>query len=219
MIYGDMILGRDEIYEKDVLEVGSLNVNGSLRKCVMKRRPASYIGIDIRSGLGVDRVLAADHLVDNFGSRSFDLVICTETLEHIREWKWAVHQMKGVLRDGGILLLTTRSPGFPLHEYPGDYWRFRMAEIHEMMLDMEILDYRRDEEEPGVFVKARKPREWCIDALSPPDYPHVLSVQDAEDVAEVANWTLKMTMVPPVADENVELRRSAMRLLGLPSEE
>lgn len=178
-VYGDMILARKEIFEKRVLEVGALNVNGSLRPYVMKHRPTSYIGIDIRSGVGVDRVLAAENLVDSFGSKSFDLVICTETLEHCRNWKLGIHQMKLVLMEGGVLLLTARGPGFPLHEYPGDYWRFREHEIVELMGDMEILDHREDEEAPGVFVKVRKPEGWRETDLPMCDYPDVLSVQDA----------------------------------------
>ena len=115
-------LGRTDIEGRSVLEVGSLDVNGSVRPDIESLKPASYLGVDIARGPRVDEICDVRHLVDRFGNESFDVVVSTELLEHVRDWKGAITNMKRVLRPGGILIVTTRSLGFPLHGYPWDYW-------------------------------------------------------------------------------------------------
>lgn len=58
-----------------------------------------------------------------FAPGSFDLIISTEMLEHTVEPQRIVDEIRRVLRPGGRLLLTTRFV-FPLHDVPGDYFRF-----------------------------------------------------------------------------------------------
>jgi len=58
-----------------------------------------------------------------FAPGSFDLILSTEMLEHTIEPQRIVDEIRRVLRPGGRLLLTTRF-AFPLHDVPGDYFRF-----------------------------------------------------------------------------------------------
>lgn len=52
----------------------------------------------------------------------FDLVLCTEVLEHVSDWPSAFHNLAVLLAPGGTLIITC--PFFyPLHEQPIDYWR------------------------------------------------------------------------------------------------
>ncbi|MDR7946051.1 methyltransferase domain-containing protein [Achromobacter aegrifaciens] len=106
-----------------VLEVGSRDVNGTLRT-IFADPQSEYVGIDIFEGPGVDLVLDASRIVGQFGTEAFDVVLSTEMLEHCYDWQGALYQMAATLREGGILVLTTRSPGFELHDYPADHWRF-----------------------------------------------------------------------------------------------
>jgi len=56
-----------------------------------------------------------------------------------------------------VLLLTTRSLGFPLHEYPGDYWRFSVLDMRCIFAGWVDVSVLNDGQVPGVFVVARKP--------------------------------------------------------------
>lgn len=105
-----------------VLEVGSRNVNGSVRP--LFQGVASYTGVDFIDGPGVDMVLDAHHLTSAFSAGSFDVVVSTETLEHDSAFWTSVEMMGNVLRSGGFLLLTARGNGFWIHGYPHDYYRF-----------------------------------------------------------------------------------------------
>src|SRR4249919_3876522 len=148
-------LQRSEVAGKDVLEVGSLDVNGTVRPFVQARGPASYVGVDVIAGPAVDVVCDATDLVERFGPDAFDVVISTEMLEHAADWQAAVANMVTALRPGGVLVVTTRSPGFAYH-HPPDRWRFTQAAFSEI-LDRVGLERRvlmDDPEYPGVFCKA-----------------------------------------------------------------
>lgn len=114
-----------------ILEVGSRDVNGSTRK-IFAEHSTTYVGVDIFDGPGVDKILDVKDLIKSFGYESFDVVTSTEMLEHCSNWQTALYQMAGVLCPGGLLLVTTRSPGFELHDYPADHWRFSYSDFEEI---------------------------------------------------------------------------------------
>lgn len=168
-----LAFGRDNLSESDIkgkkiLEVGSYNVNGSMAEYVKTLGPKSYLGVDLSEGGGVDQVLNAEDLVKEFGKASFDVVISTEMLEHVVNWKACITNMKQVLKPGGIIILTTRSQGFPFHEWPVDAWRFEVSDMESIFSDFEIDTVVPDPFEPGVFIRARKPAKgWKEKDLGP----------------------------------------------------
>ena len=114
-----------------ILEIGSRDVNGSVRS-VLSSLSSSYVGIDIIDGPGVDEVLDVANITKRFEKKFFDVVVSTEMLEHCFDWQSAIYQMLKVLKQRGVLILTTRSPGFELHDYPSDYWRFTKKDIYNI---------------------------------------------------------------------------------------
>ena len=144
-----------------VLEVGAYDVNGSIGDLVRKGGAATYVGVDIVPGPGVDVVCDVQDLATHFGKDSFDVVVTTEMMEHVPDWRGAMANMKAVLRPGGTLLLTTRSRGCAFHGYPGDYWRYEPEDMREIFGDMQIEALERDRSgTPGIFVRASKPSDW-----------------------------------------------------------
>ncbi len=159
-----------EIQDRTVLEVGAADLNGSPRQVIGPLRPLRYLGVDTDIGRGVDLVVPADEpLCDWVGEFAWDVVVSTEMLEHARDWRGAVNEMKRALAKGGLLVLTTRGPGFPYHAHPDDFWRFTAADFRRIFEDLEILDLRDDPMPgyPGVFMKARKTRARYRIDLSP----------------------------------------------------
>ncbi len=159
------VLAPEEIRGRSVLEVGSKIVNGSVKSMVQAHDPRSYLGVDIDHGPGVDEVCHVENLVGRYGAGSFDLVLCTELLEHVRDWRSALSNLKAVLRSGGVLLITTRSKGFPYHGYPADYWRFEPHDLRALFSDFAIERLEVDPSSPGVFLKAVKPGRFHARAL------------------------------------------------------
>lgn len=155
--FGNRILSEGLVKGKRVIEVGSLDVNGSLRPIVEALGPLSYVGVDISSGKGVDQICSAEQLVSRFGLNSFDFVICTEVLEHVRNWRNVVHNLKQILSPNARLLITTRSMGFGLHGYPFDFWRYEISDMQNIFSDLFVESLETDPKYPGVFMLACKP--------------------------------------------------------------
>lgn len=143
-----------------VIEVGSLDVNGSVRDYIMEFLPREYIGIDFIDGKGVDKVMDAENLESEFGKSSFDVVVSTEMLEHAENWRECINNMKAICKTW--LVITTRSPGFPLHNYPGDHWRYTKEDIEKIFADFKIEVLLDDPEQAGVFMLARKTNKKSV---------------------------------------------------------
>jgi SAM-dependent methyltransferase len=110
-----------------ILEVGSLDVNGTIRDMFPG---TDYTGIDIRPGPGVDQVMSGAKL--EFPDNSFDGVLYLETMEHDKTFWLTLSEIARVLKEGGRLVITTRGIGYPLHNYPGDYFRFTEQVFEEL---------------------------------------------------------------------------------------
>lgn len=162
LAFGHGVLKPEMVTGKRVLEVGSFNVNGSLRSHVEALKPAYYVGIDIREGPGVDRVATAVEM-DAEEFDPFDLIICTEMLEHAENWRADVQSMKSLLSSDGWLLVTTRSKGFPLHEYPADHWRFSLEDFRRIFADFHSAECKTDPQAPGVFFFGCKVSGTAVD--------------------------------------------------------
>lgn len=134
--------------DKSTLEVGSLDVNGSVRSLFR----GSYVGIDMRRGPGVDVVGTADKLP--FTDDAFDVVVTTEMLEHDPSFWLSLAEMGRVLKPGGHLLITTRGNGFFEHNEPSDYFRFMPASraVLVALAGCTLVAEELDPEVPGIFV-------------------------------------------------------------------
>ena len=153
-------LTESDIRGRSVLEVGALDVNGSARAIVTAFGPTSYLGVDMQDGPGVDEVCSAEGLIARFGADRYDVVFSTEMLEHVFDWRSVLHNLKGVLKPGGLLLVTTRSYGFGYHAYPYDFWRYQLDDMRVLFSDFEITHLVDDPLSPGVFLRARKPEPF-----------------------------------------------------------
>lgn len=149
-------LHPEDILGKRVLEIGSLDINGSPRSLICQHSPSLYIGIDEQGGPGVDIQMSGDHLYSIFLHESFDIVICAEVLEHAKNWKQLVNQIKYILRPGGILILTCRAPGCPFHPEPADYWRFTATDLIRAFADFRLGCIIHDTVVPGILTRLHK---------------------------------------------------------------
>jgi SAM-dependent methyltransferase len=88
---------------------------------LFKDKAESYTSMDLQDTPIVDIVCdAADMPVND---ASFDLVLCTQVLEHCQNPQAIVDECHRVLRPGGSLIVTVPSI-FPRHGSPSDNWRF-----------------------------------------------------------------------------------------------
>ncbi len=105
---------------KVVAEIGSQDVNGSLRAVV----PAGfkYVGLDFVAGPGVDVVLD-DPYSFPLADQSVDYVVTTSCLEHSQMFWLTFIEALRILKNDGLFYLNVPSNG-AYHPYPRDSWRF-----------------------------------------------------------------------------------------------
>lgn len=103
-----------------VLDVGSMDVNGTFKPLVLGRG-WDYVGLDLALGPNVD-VVATNPYEFPFPDNSFDVVISGSTMEHVTAiWRW-LPELVRVLTPGGFLAIHTHWQ-FYEHRYPVDCWR------------------------------------------------------------------------------------------------
>jgi len=95
-----------------LLEIGSLDVNGSAREHL---KAGEWVGVDRVAGTAVD--VHCDATETEFAYESFDTLLSTSMLEHNPLWRMGLsHNMKWLKR-GGLLLLSWGAEG-NLHHLP-----------------------------------------------------------------------------------------------------
>lgn len=104
--------------KKKVLEVGSLNINGTIRSFFEE---CNYTGIDIGEGPGVDKVVHIHNLIE---PEEYDVVASTEMLEHDKYWRQSLTQMYENTKKKGLMIITCAGPSRQEHgtsrTTPGD---------------------------------------------------------------------------------------------------
>ncbi len=88
---------------------------------LFKDKCESYSSLDIVDTPIVDIVCNAEEMP--IPDATYDLVLCTQVLEHCTYPAKIVDECYRVLKPGGTLIVTVPSV-YPVHGYPADNWRF-----------------------------------------------------------------------------------------------
>lgn len=114
------LLHAQDLSGRSVLDVGSLDVNGTYRPLV-EERGGIYTGLDLEPGPNVD-IVSLDPYQYPIPDGTYDVVISGSTMEHVQAiWLW-IPELVRVLRPGGMLAIVTHWQ-FQEHRYPVDCWR------------------------------------------------------------------------------------------------
>lgn len=101
---------HEHFKSKKVLEVGSLDINGSIRDLFTE---CDYLGIDVGEGKGVDRVISG-HQMDA-PDNHFDVTLSCECFEHNKYWKETFDNMYRMTKIDGLLFFTCATIDRPEH--------------------------------------------------------------------------------------------------------
>jgi lipopolysaccharide biosynthesis protein/SAM-dependent methyltransferase len=131
--YGEVFfstyLNRVDAHQLKIVEIGSQDINGSLRQ--FSPVNAIYVGVDFVPGPGVD-VLISDPYQLPFELDSIDAVVCSSVLEH-SEFFWVLFiECLRILKPSGLLYINAPSNG-KVHRYPIDGWRFYPDAGHSLV--------------------------------------------------------------------------------------
>ena len=208
-------LAPEEVRGASVLEVGALDVNGSVRPIVTQFGPERYLGVDMQDGPGVDEVCPAEALIERYGDDAFDIVISTEMLEHVFDWRVVLHNLKGVVKPNGLLLITTRSFGFGYHAFPYDFWRYQQDDMRILFSDLQVIELLDDPLSPGVFLKARKPQPFVEADLNSHALYSMITRRRSKTVRETdVSWFMRRRrLLEPLREVERAIRRVRNRVI------
>lgn len=162
-----------DMKRKHVLEFGSFDVNGSVRPLFAEA--ASYTGIDVRPGRGVDVVSRAQ---DYTPERLAHIVVSTEVLEHDPDPRGQIAAAFRCLRPGGTVICTAAAPKRPPHGNDGGplpahehYATIDPAELRSWLKEAGFtqVNVTHNEAANDVYAVATKPDS--AEAESPPATP------------------------------------------------
>ena len=95
-------------------------------------RAGEYVGADVVDGPKVDVVCPLEELA--FEDERFDVVLCTQVLEHVRDPVRSLREAARVLKPGGVLIASTHGT-YPYHPHPTDYWRWTQDGLRALVDD------------------------------------------------------------------------------------
>jgi len=95
---------------KKVLEIGSLNINGTVRPFFTG---CEYLGIDVGPGRDVDLVCKGEDY--NAPDATFDVTISCECFEHNPKWVETFHNMIRMTKPLGLVVMTCATAGRAEH--------------------------------------------------------------------------------------------------------
>ncbi len=118
-----------------VLEIGSRNINGSIKEILIEHG-LEYQGLDmVYSGDPDEIIMNAHDIKDKFEKETYDFVVCLDTLEHDDKFWLTVENMRWVLKKGGWMLIVAPSVNCPIHDWPSDYYRFLLTPFKEVFFE------------------------------------------------------------------------------------
>ena len=116
---------------------------------------ANYLKTDIQNGIDVDFVCDV-HELSRYFSETFDAILSSSTFEHlIKPWV-AAEELCKCLKTGGLVFVQTHQT-FPLHSYPGDYFRFSKEALASLFDFQDIEIIKCGYEFPAVIHSKRAP--------------------------------------------------------------
>lgn len=95
--------------------------------------PSAIVGIDLEPGPGVD-ILIEEAQPWPFPEASFDMVLCTQVLEHASDVTFVMEEIHRVLAPGGQLVITVPFL-YCEHGAPKDFRRFSRYETKRLLND------------------------------------------------------------------------------------
>lgn len=100
----------NNFYKAKVLEIGSLNINGSIRTLF---QDCAYIGVDVGEGKDVDLVCEGQNV--DHPDQTYDTTISCECFEHNPYWKETFENMHRMTKTGGLVIFSCATTGRAEH--------------------------------------------------------------------------------------------------------
>lgn len=141
-----------------VLDAGSGKIQEQYLRNEILSTGASLHTCDLNFGQGVD--FAADVSKMPFEEGSYDIVLCTQVLEHVKDPQQVCKELARVLKPGGYLFLTTPQSS-PLHNLPWNFFNFTNLGLR-LLFDAAGLEVCKEKAQGGHFALLAFQLHWTV---------------------------------------------------------
>jgi SAM-dependent methyltransferase len=123
----------------DILEIGSgdVSINQSAEDIFTNAK--LFVQTDVNKSYGHKYLDITNEIQIE---EKFDLVLCTNVLEHIFDVTPAIKNLNYLLKEKGHLVVSVPFI-YPLHDEPKDFWRFTEHALNKLFSDFKILTIKR----------------------------------------------------------------------------
>jgi len=157
--YRQVATFANSIHNKKILELGSgYAVRGKYYYSAKRLFPEDneFIQSDINKSFGHPIVDVTKMKYSN----EFDVILCLNVLEHVYDYQKALKNMYKALKKNGRVIIAVPF-NYPLHDEPGDYWRFTEHALKNLLKDngfkLVSLKHKGKREYPfGYYLEAKK---------------------------------------------------------------
>lgn len=124
--------------KKSILELGVGNIDENYN--ALREIAKEYIRTDVYKSdfaeeiIDIEQMDTTRYIVERRSGNRFDLVVCTEVLEHVYGTTAAITNIRNLLNKDGFVIITTPFM-YPLHG-DQDYWRFTHQSMTRMLEDI-----------------------------------------------------------------------------------
>lgn len=101
-------------------------------KGILSEQADQYFAVDIAPGPNID--LVADIHNTGLPDASFDAIVCTQVIEHVKNPFRVLEEIKRLLRPGGVCFISAPFM-YPYHPDPEDYFRFSTEGLRSFFND------------------------------------------------------------------------------------
>lgn len=138
----------EPVYEFGALQVPGQEGFADLRPFFAGRE---YVGCDLQSGPGVDKIIDLHDISLDSGSVGTALIL--DTIEHVEYPRKAMDEIHRVLKPDGMVAISSVM-NFKIHNFPYDYWRFSPEAFRSLLkpFPKSLADFAGEEEFPHTVV-------------------------------------------------------------------
>jgi SAM-dependent methyltransferase len=95
-------------------------------------RTSHYVGLNYSTAYPDTTEVCGDAASLPFADGIFDVVVCTQVLEHVEEPERTIGEISRVLKANGVLYLSTHG-NCHYHPQPGDHWRWTHTGLERLL--------------------------------------------------------------------------------------
>jgi SAM-dependent methyltransferase len=121
----------------DLLDIAPLPLEGAIKYF----KKAKIVTLDIDPTSGCDLTLDICETNKIIPANIFDMIVCTEVLEHVVNPFRAVDEMERILSTGGLIFVSTPF-NFRIHKPLPDCWRFTEHGLKQLFRNWEIIELK-----------------------------------------------------------------------------